>query len=637
MKQVVILAGGEGTRLRERIADLPKPLVDVCGVPLLERQVLLAKGHGFTHALILVSHGARRIADFCAAKGNWGLSLECIDDGRPRGTAGATLAAFERLADEFLVMYGDTMLDVDLMRFHAFHSLSPQAAATLFVHPNDHPADSDLVEMDEEDCIIAFHPYPHDPGHEYGNLVNAALFWVNKAALGRWREVTEMRDFGKHLFPAMLREGVMLRGYRSPEYIKDVGTPDRLDRVCADFRAGRIARRSLAHPQAMVFLDRDGTINREVDHLRDPRQLELLPGAAQAIRRLNASDYRCCVVTNQPVVARGECSFEGLRAIHARLETLLGREGAYVDRIYYCPHHPDRGFPGERSELKIDCDCRKPKTGMIEHAMRDFNGARDRSWLVGDATVEIEAARRAGLKSVLVETGQAGLDYRAWATPDAVVPDLEAAVMFILEHYPRLLSYCSALAAAIGPGAIVLIGGQARSGKSSFAAVLRDAIRACGRGAVILSADRWLRNETAREAGVLGRFDLAGLQALLDALVDARRRPAELRLPGYHKLKRERVEAVETVPLAAGDAVLIEGVVALALHTPDSVETHRLHLEIDEDSRRQRILREYRLRGYGETEALEVYQARRSDEFPVIEALGKGAHRVEMASAAGLA
>ena len=290
MRQVVILAGGEGTRLRERIADLPKPLVDICGVPLLERQILLAQGHGFTDILILVSHGAPRIADFCAAKNNWGLSLQCIDDGQPRGTAGATLAAFDRLADEFLVMYGDTMLDVDLMRFYTFHARSPEAAATLFVHPNDHPADSDLVEMDEEDRITAFHPYPHDPGRNYGNLVNAALFWVNKAALGRWREAAEMRDFGKHLFPAMLRDDLILRGYRSPEYIKDVGTPERLDRVCADLRTGRIARRSLLRPQPMVFLDRDGTINREVDHLRDPRQLELLPGAAQAIRRLNASD-----------------------------------------------------------------------------------------------------------------------------------------------------------------------------------------------------------------------------------------------------------------------------------------------------------------------------------------------------------
>src|SRR5207249_3615452 len=145
--------------------------------------------------------------------------------------------------------------------------------------------------------------------------------------------------------------------------------------------------------------------------------------------------------------------------------------------------------PGERAELKIDCECRKPKTGMIERAIGEFNVDRERSWLIGDGSVEIETARRAGLKSVLVETGYAGLDYRAWATPDAIVPDLRAAASFILERYPRLLSYCSQFAKDIGAGAIVLIGGQGRSGKSTFANVLRDAIRATGMGALVLSAD----------------------------------------------------------------------------------------------------------------------------------------------------
>ncbi len=231
-----------------------------------------------------------------------------------------------------------------------------------------------------------------------------------------------MVDFAKDLFPDMLRKGLVIRGYRSPEYIKDIGTPARLDRACADFRSGKIARASLETRQPMVFIDRDGTINREVDHLRDPAQLELLPGVAPAIKRLNESDYRCCVVSNQPVVARGECSEECLREIHA-METLLGQQGAFLDRIYYCPHHPDRGFAGERPELKIDCSCRKPKTGMIEQAAREFNVAIDRSWLIGDTSVDMETARRAGLKSVLVESGYAGLDYRTWASPDFVCPE----------------------------------------------------------------------------------------------------------------------------------------------------------------------------------------------------------------------
>jgi histidinol-phosphate phosphatase family protein len=632
MKQVVILAGGKGTRLQERLAGRPKPLIDICGVPLLERQILLAKKYGFTDVLILVNHAAEFIVEYCAAKQNWGLAIDCIDDGEPRGTAGATLGVFDRLANEFLVMYGDTMLEVDLARFHSYHAQNPEVAATLFLHPNDHPHDSDLVEVDSDNRIVGFCPYPHDSTRYYPNLVNAALYWVDKQALQPWIAQPGLLDFGKDLFPAMLQRGLMLRGYLSPEYIKDIGTPSRLDKVCADFRSGKVARASLDQPQAMVFIDRDGTINREVDHLKSPDQFELLPGVEDAIKRLNRSEYRCCVVTNQPVIARGDCSDEGLRQIHNKMETLLGRHGAFLDRIYFCPHHPDRGFQGERPELKVECTCRKPNTGMIDQAVQDFNIARERSWLIGDSSVDIEAARRAGLKSILVETGYAGLDFRTWAIPDATVPTLGDAVSFVLDCYPRLFSYCSKLAEDIRAGTVVLIGGQSRSGKSTFANVLRDAIQARGQVAVVLSLDRWLKNEKQRTAGVLGRYDMDVLQALVRALGDAACRPDTLALPGYHKLTRETVAGVDTIPLRASDVVLLEGTVALALGAQDSTDTYRIHIDIEEASRKQRVVSEYRLRGFGEPEALDVYLARRKDEYPVIDKLASSAHRVMLTS-----
>ena len=628
MKQFVILAGGKGTRLRDRLGGLPKPLIDICGVPLLERQIVLAKKHGFSDALILVNYAAEYIVDYCAAKQNWGLNIDCIDDGQPLGTAGATLGVFDRLANEFLVMYGDTMLEVDLTRFHSYHAQVEGTAATLFLHPNDHPQDSDLVELDDDGRVIAFHPYPHDSSRYYPNLVNAALYWVNKQSLAPWQHEKRMLDFGKDIFPAMLHSGSVLRGYISPEYIKDIGTPARLNKVCADFQGGKIERASLDHAQAIVFIDRDGTINREVDQLRSAEQFELLPGVEDSIRRLNRSSYRCCVVTNQPVIARGECSYEGLRQVHNKMETLLGRGGAFVDRIYFCPHHPHGGFSGEIAELKVDCNCRKPKTGMIDRAIDDFHGARELSWLVGDTTVDVETARRSGVKSILVETGYAGLDYREWAVPDAIVPDLGSAVSFILDHYPRLLSYCSGLVESIEDGAIVLIGGLARSGKSTFAGVLRDAIRASGRSACVLSIDRWLLSEKERASGVLGRYDLDALQSLVASLEDDERRPTTLTLPSYHKLKLERVDVVENLALNNSDVILIEGTVALALQTSPPRGVHRYHVEIDEQSRRLRVLSEYRLRGYTEDQALGVYFSRQGDEYPVVEGLAQNAHRV---------
>jgi histidinol-phosphate phosphatase family protein len=431
--QALILAGGKGTRLRERLGDLPKPLVDVDGVPLLQRQLVALREQGIEDVVVLVNYRAEAIRDFARAHDDFGLRLRIIDDGEPLGTAGAVMAILDQLQDRFLVLYGDTLMDVDFGRLMAAHS-AQGADGTLFLHPNDHPHDSDLVELDEAGWITAFHRYPHAPGAFHRNMVNAALYVLERRALDPFRGLPMPSDFAKDTFPVMLEAGRKLFGYVSFEYIKDIGTPARLDKAVGHLRSGRVARARLASPQKAVFLDRDGTLNAEVNFLNHHDRLELLPGIAAAIRRLNDAEYRCVVVTNQPVLARGECSMAEMGRIHAKLETLLGQEGAFLDALYLCPHHPHKGFPGEVPGLKRDCDCRKPGTGMIEQATRTLHIDIARSWMVGDTTSDMEAARRAGLRSVLVRTGFGGRDGKYDAPPLHTAADLAAAVDFILRQ-----------------------------------------------------------------------------------------------------------------------------------------------------------------------------------------------------------
>ena len=627
MKQAVILAGGKGTRLRERLGDLPKPLIDVCGVPLLERQVLLLKRYGFERVEVLVNYRAEAIERFCAERNHWGLQVRCVDDGEPRGTAGAVLKILDTLDEEFLVVYGDTMLQVDLERFARFHAQAPDAAATLFVHPNDHPQDSDLVEVDASGNVRGFHPYPHPPGAWLPNLVNAALYCVKREALRPWQAHVGMLDFGKDLFPAMIARGLQLRAYNSPEYIKDVGTPARIDKVSADLRSGRIERAGLDHAQRAVFVDRDGTLNREVDHLCRAEQFELLPGVEAAVRRLNRAEYRVCVVTNQPVLARGECSEAELRRIHNKMETLLGAAGAFVDRIDYCPHHPDKGFDGEVAELKVACDCRKPATGLIDTAAAALNVARERSWLVGDSSADMLAAQRAGVRSILVETGYAGLDHKHPVTPDYVMPDFAAAVSFILDGHARLLEALRVPAQGIERGALVFIGGHARSGKSLAASALAEVLREGGHRCHVLSTDRWLRSEIDRQPGVAGRHDLDALRALLRRL-QARGEPLHEQLPAYLKARRLQLANAQEVTIEPDDTVIVEGVMALPLGA-ELAAVHRFAVRTDEDLRRARMLREYALRG--EADAAEaLYAARMADEWPAVQAGLQGALSIEL-------
>jgi D,D-heptose 1,7-bisphosphate phosphatase len=616
MTQAVILAGGKGTRLRERLNGLPKPLIDIGGTPLLEHQVLLAKRCGFDRILVLVSYAADLIERFCAARDNWGIQIECINDGEPLGTAGAVLATFDRLDDEFLVVYGDTMLGVDIARFWKFHKQHREAAATLFLHPNDHPHDSDLVEIAEDGTITMFHPYPHEPGCDYPNLVNAALYVVRKSALTAWHGTPGLLDFGKDVFPQMLRAGMTLFGYNSFEYIKDCGTPSRLDRVVADFASGKIARSALDVAQPCVFLDRDGTINVDIGHLAEPGRFELLPGVGEAISRLNRSDYRAVVVTNQPVLARGECTIDGLRRIHLRMDAALGRSGAYLDRLYYCPHHPDRGFPGEVASLKTVCDCRKPNTGMVDRAVADLNIARPLSWMIGDSTADILLARRAGLRSILLETGAAGLDRKFMVVPDFVEADLKSAVSFVLDQYPRLSALCDDLARKIPARQLVFVGGLSRSGKTTLASALKLALEAKGRTVVVLALDRWLRNANERTSGILGRYDMAELIKLAAMLRDRRQR-LDLHLPFYDRMSRTQITG-ERVVVGPEDVVILEGTIALCLREQLGASSIGYFVQTDEQLRHDRVLREYRLRSLSLAEAEAVYQSRQADEIPIV-------------------
>jgi histidinol-phosphate phosphatase family protein len=432
MTQAVILAGGLGTRLRDRLGDLPKPMIPIGDRPLLEHLVELCRRHGLGDLLLFVHHRADRIQEYFGDGTRWGVKIRYVVEETPLGTAGAVLAGRKWLAQRFVVLYGDTMVNVDLTRLAQAHERAG-AEATLLLHPNNHPLDSDLVEIDSQARVRAFHPRPHPAGCYFQNLVNAGLYVIEKRALTDWGEVVrgQILDFGRHVFPALLEAERNLHGYNSPEYIKDIGTPARYDRVCAEYANGTIARSSLSTPQRAVFLDRDGTLIVDRDGLRRAEDLELLPGAAEAVALFNLHGWRAVVVTNQPVVAKGCCSEAELQRIHNRLETELGDAHAFLDRIYFCPHHPEKGFPGERPDLKIVCTCRKPGTAMIERAVTELNVDLSRSWLIGDTTTDVQTARNAGLRSILVGTGAAGRDGKHPVRPDRTCPDLAAAARFL--------------------------------------------------------------------------------------------------------------------------------------------------------------------------------------------------------------
>lgn len=421
--KTVIMAGGKGTRIASVRNDVPKPMISICGKSILEYQIENLKACGLTDIILVIGYLGDKIKDYFGDGRKFGVKIEYFVEDHPLGTAGA-LFKMPQLTDDFLLLCGDVIMDVDFNRFIEFHK-AHKAWASLMAHPNGHPFDSSLLVteietprvkggMPEDTHKVMRWMAKEDERIYYRNRVNAGIEIISPELLKetknnfvpRHPETPDKIDLDRDVLKPNIKSG-KIYAYDTPEYIKDMGTPERYYEVENDIISGKVHARNLKNKQKAIFLDRDGTINKMVGFITKPEQFELIDGAAEAIKTINKSGYLAIVVTNQPVIARGDCTFEELQAVHEKMETELGKEGAFIDAIYVCPHHTDKGFPSERPEYKYDCDCRKPKPGLLFLAAKDFNIDLSKSYMIGDSERDIEAGKNAGVKkSFLIETNK---------------------------------------------------------------------------------------------------------------------------------------------------------------------------------------------------------------------------------------
>ena len=426
----VIMAGGKGTRIRSINNEVPKPMIPVCGKPILEHQIARLKENGITDIILMVGYLGEVIKEYFLDGKQLGVTVSYIEEKEPLGTAGAMYLLKGRVKDDFLLLNGDIIFDIDINRFYKFHK-DKGGVATLFTHPNNHPYDSAVIVYDDEMRIKKWY-HKEEPQKDVGNCVNAGIH-LFRTEIFRYFAELKKTDLDRDILrPLIAKERIY--AYKSSEYVKDMGTPERFYEVSRDIRAGRVGAKNLSKKQKAVFLDRDGTVNKYVGFLRDIKELELVEGAAEAIRIINRSGFLAIVVTNQPVVARGEVTYQELDEIHKKMETELGKQGAYLDDIFFCPHHPHKGYEGEIAELKIVCDCRKPSSGMIMKAAECYNIDISQSWYIGDTTIDIQTGKNVGMKTILVKTGEAGKDGLFCVKPDYIAEDLLDAVTQILRQ-----------------------------------------------------------------------------------------------------------------------------------------------------------------------------------------------------------
>ena len=616
---VAILAGGIGSRLKSRTGDLPKSMTLINGLPVLQHQIMLCQKSGFTKIALLLHYQAEMIEEYFGDGAKFGVELIYVVERQARGTAGALLDALDVMDSRFLVLYADTYADIDLKKFWDFDS-KHESAGTLFIHPNDHPQDSDLMEVGEDGALIRVHSYPHPEGFDFLNLVNAALYILDKKSILEVIPTDRKTDLAKNTFSSLLDIGKKLYVYVTPEYIKDMGTPERLDKVERDIDKGLPEDLSGRNSRLAIFLDRDGTLNLEVNYLNSPDQLVLLDRVGEAVRQINRSGILAIGVTNQPILARGGVTPEGLKNIHARLDRLLGLEGAYLDRMYVCPHHPDSGFTGEVVELKKECLCRKPQTGLFDLAVQELNISRRDSWMVGDTTSDILAGKRAGLRTILVRTGYSGRDFKYSVEPDFVANDLASAVDWILRGRPDTVSKLMPLLPSAANSRIVLIGGASRSGKSSIANVLAELLGLVGKKAHVIPMDGWLKAADGRKegVGVLDRYQFNAIVAQAKKTVLSIGR-FDIEYMQYDR-KIKKAMGFKKVSIGPSDIVIFEGVPALLDDRLLRLSNLNIHVDIDDGLRMKRLQEEYLWR----EECQEIYMnkiiSREKDEVSLIKA-----------------
>ena len=425
------MAGGKGTRISQLFPDIPKPLIEIkdkdgMSRPVLERELISLRDQGFTDILLTVSYMHEKIENYLGDGSSLGINITYFVEEAPLGNAGALFKIRDWLGNEpFLLLNADAVFDVDFRRMADYHS-KKGGLVTLFTHPNSHPYDSGIVIAGEDGEVIEWLTKEDARPEYYKNRVNAGLHVIDPKALDMSGIDADKIgpdykvDLDRMILKPLCGTGKMFC-YDSPEYVKDMGTPERYEQVSKDFASGVVEAKNLSHRQKAVFLDRDGTLNKYVGFLRDINELELIDGVTDAVKEINASGYLAVVVTNQPVIARGEVTVPELNEIHNKLETLLGNEGAYIDGLYYCPHHPDKGFEGEIPELKFECGCRKPKPGMLIKASEDLNIDLGSSWMIGDGKNDVEAGRNAGCKTIYIGTDDSvEADFKADTLKNAV-------------------------------------------------------------------------------------------------------------------------------------------------------------------------------------------------------------------------
>ncbi len=616
--KAAIIAGGKGTRIRELTNDsIPKALLPVAGIPIIYLQLRLLARYGIRHAAIMTGHLADILEERLPEEASrLGIELAFFRETEPLGSAGGFSAAESYFDDDFIVIYCDVAIEMDLGRLSDFHK-NKKADATIVCHPNDHPYESDLLLADDGYRVRrVIYKKNREPGY-YPNLVPAGVYCFSNRVFEHLLQ-GKKQDFIIDVFPRMIEKGAPVYAYSTPEYLRDMGTFERYKMVEDDIKTGRMFAMNFSHPRPAIFFDRDGVLSAHepgIDVLKAD-DFELLPGAAEAVKLANDAGFISVVVTNQPMIAKGFMTFEDLSVIHAKMETLLGNGHAKLDRIFYCPHHSEKGFANEVPELKVSCECRKPRPGMIVKACAELPIALADSCMIGDSFRDMGAARALGIPAYGVRTGEGSKDCVGEYRPDLVFDNVLDAVTYVVRSIPGIAESAEKIVAALRVKDPYVIGvcGYARAGKSTYSHSLVKALAKLGVRVLHVRLDDWIVPKSERKPGMPSpeRSKTDVYPQLFSKVIRGERVEAA----GYEQLTRESSGPI-SYRLNTERVILFDGLYACHASVRKLLD-YAVFVDSREDVLAERFRTFYKWKGETDESIASLLSERKKEEWPFV-------------------
>ena len=619
----VIIAGGLGTRAHAMTGDrIPKALLPVAGVPIVFRQMRVLRREGVERLTVLAGHLGDQLARPLGNEARaLGLALDIRIEAEPLGTAGC-LAALSPDGDALLVS-GDMLFDLALAPLLAFHRRQAALIAVV-AHPNDHPRTSDLIR-ERDGLVTGVLPRNGARDGDARNLVPAGIYLASPDFFAHI-PADQRLDMVRDVLPRLVASGERVAAYNTPEYMRDVGTAERHAAAQRDIAAGVVEARNLRNVRPAVFFDVDGVLNEEpgTQGALKPDDVRLVAGAGTAVADARGGGFLTVAITNRPQVARGDITFDDLDAILGRLEAQLADHGGILDRIYVCPHHPERGFPGEVPALKIRCECRKPGALLFRRAMEELPIDRTRSVAIGDSLRDIGAARAAGVWAYGVRTGYGCRDVERYPggaeaapAPDLIFDDVGDAVRFAL-RYQALAAPLMRAARERSPRRPPIIGicGRSRAGKSVAAHALVRALTEAGETPLLVRLDDWIMPADERRPD--DTAEIRNRVHRLRAIMAALREGNSVSAPGYNAATRTQGPPVIYDP-ADRSCIVLDGVFAAHRSIRALVDVAAF-VDTPETVQRRRFAAHYRWKGFDDAAIEELWHARMADEWAAVDA-----------------